>query len=207
VARTGRSVNGPSATFKRRGAISEIHSEADILAHRRFGGGITSTRIHDLKSGFASDNLTELTGPFWTSLCAYDRVSEAEEERMSRKLLSFAAFTILLIAMGTSAQAAQYGSADEAKAMLNKAVEAVKQDKAKALDMFNKGEDGFKDRDLYVFCANASDGIVTAHPTAKGEQLRDIKGKKGFPLGKEMMEKATEGQISEVTYWWPPRLG
>jgi hypothetical protein len=134
-------------------------------------------------------------------------VSEAEEERMSRKLLSFAAFTILLIAMGTSAQAAQYGSADEAKAMLNKAVEAVKQDKAKALDMFNKGEDGFKDRDLYVFCANASDGIVTAHPTAKGEQLRDIKGKKGFPLGKEMMEKATEGQISEVTYWWPPWLG
>jgi hypothetical protein len=24
--------------------------------------------------------------------------------------------------------------------------------------MFNKGEDGFEDRDLYVWCANASDG-------------------------------------------------
>jgi len=46
--------------------------------------------------------------------------------------------------------------------MLNKAVAAVQEDKAKALDMFNKGEGGFKDRDLYVFCANASDGIVTA---------------------------------------------
>ena len=44
-----------------------------------------------------------------------------------------------------------------AKAMLEKAVAAVKNDKAKALDMFNKGEGGFKDRDLYVFCANASD--------------------------------------------------
>jgi hypothetical protein len=33
----------------------------------------------------------------------------------------------------------------------------VKEDKAKALDMFNKGEGGFKDRDLYVFCANASE--------------------------------------------------
>ena len=46
--------------------------------------------------------------------------------------------------------------------MLEKAVAAVKEDKAKALDMFNKGEGGFKDRDLYVWCANASDGIVTA---------------------------------------------
>jgi hypothetical protein len=43
------------------------------------------------------------------------------------------------------------------------AVAAVNEDKAKALDMFNQGEGGFKDRDLYVFCANASDGIVTAH--------------------------------------------
>ena len=31
--------------------------------------------------------------------------------------------------------------------MLEKAVAAVKEDKAKALDMFNKGEGGFKDRD------------------------------------------------------------
>ena len=44
------------------------------------------------------------------------------------------------------------GTPDEAKAMLMKAVAAVKADKAKALDMFNKGEGGFLDRDLYVFC-------------------------------------------------------
>ena len=59
--------------------------------------------------------------------------------------------------------------------------------------MFNKGEGGFKDRDLYVSCANASDGVVTAHPYLKGEQLQDIKGKKGYPLGQEIMKKATEG--------------
>jgi hypothetical protein len=38
--------------------------------------------------------------------------------------------------------------------------------------MFNKGEGGFRDRDLYVFCANASDGILTAHPALKGEELK-----------------------------------
>lgn len=39
-------------------------------------------------------------------------------------------------------QKSQYGSADEAKAMLMKAVAAVKADKAKALEMFDKGEGG-----------------------------------------------------------------
>ena len=81
---------------------------------------------------------------------------------------------------------ASFGTAEEAKAMLEKAVAAVKENRAKALDMFNKGEGGFKDRDLYVYCANASDGIFTAHPTLKGKQLRDIKGKHGAPLGERL---------------------
>ena len=117
------------------------------------------------------------------------------------------AATLLLAHPSSSAEAptekARFGSAQEAKAMLEKAVAAVKADKAKALEMFNKGEGGFKDRDLYVFCANASDGVLTAHPYLKGEHLQDIVGKKGYPLGKEIMEKATEGKILEVSYWWP----
>ena len=28
--------------------------------------------------------------------------------------------------------------------------------------MFNKGEGGFRDRDLYVFCDNAGDGKIVA---------------------------------------------
>jgi hypothetical protein len=60
------------------------------------------------------------------------------------------------------AQHPDHGSADEAKAMLLKAVAAVKADKAKALDMFNKGEGGFLDRDPYPFCSNTSDGKMVA---------------------------------------------
>jgi hypothetical protein len=67
-----------------------------------------------------------------------------------------------------------YATSEEAKAMLEKAIAAVKQDKAKALDMFNKGEGGLKDRDLYVWYANASDGIMTAHPWLEnGKWSRD----------------------------------
>ena len=46
--------------------------------------------------------------------------------------------------------AAEFATAEEAKAMLERAAAAVKEDKAKALDMFNNGEGGFKDRDLYA---------------------------------------------------------
>ena len=109
----------------------------------------------------------------------------------------------LVLFTAASVPAAEFGTAEEAKALLERAVAAVKEDKAKALDMFNEGDGGFKDRDLYVFCANASDGILTAHPTNKGKELREIVGKKGAPLGQEIMQTATEGTIKEVTYWWP----
>ena len=44
--------------------------------------------------------------------------------------------------------AARYGTPEEAKAMLDRAIAAVKEDKTKALDLFNKGEGGVKNRDL-----------------------------------------------------------
>jgi hypothetical protein len=121
---------------------------------------------------------------------------------MSRNLTKLGAALLVCVA-SASALAAQFGTEQEAKAMLTKAVAALQENKEKALEMFNKGEGGFKDRDLYVFCANASDGVLTAHPYLKGEHLQDIVGKKGFPLGQEIMRTATEGEIKQVTYWWP----
>ena len=114
----------------------------------------------------------------------------------------------LVLSTTTSGAAGEYGSKEDARAMLQRAVAAVKENKAEALAKFNKGEGGFKDRDLYVFCANASDGVLTAHPYLKGENLKEIVGKKGFPLGQEIMQKATGGrdQGSELLVA-PPGLG
>lgn len=124
---------------------------------------------------------------------------------MTRNLVFAIGQAAILVLASLSHPAAQasFGTEQEARAMLERAVAAIKENKEKALDMFNKGEGGFKDRDLYVFCANASDGVLTAHPHLKGEHLQDIVGKKGYPLGQEIMRTATEGKISEVTYWWP----
>jgi hypothetical protein len=75
-------------------------------------------------------------------------------------MIAAASAAVLTLSPTAFAQpASQFGNADQAKAMLVKAVAAVKADKTKALDMFNKGESGFLDRDLYVFCDNVSDGL------------------------------------------------
>jgi hypothetical protein len=94
--------------------------------------------------------------------------------------------------------------------MLIKAIAAVKADKAKALDMFDKGEGGFRDRDLYVFCMNASDGTIVANgdPNLKealGVDIRTAQNSTGKAFGAEIyaaMQKP-EGQITEVSYMMP----
>ena len=111
------------------------------------------------------------------------------------------ALSVMAVVTLVAAQA-QFGTAAEAKAMLEKAVAAVKADKAKALAMFAKGEGGFKDRDLYPFCGGP-DGNFTAHPTLTGKSLKELNDKAGKALGAEMYKVAQEGKVSEVSYMWP----
>lgn len=108
----------------------------------------------------------------------------------------------LMLGLG-SAGAQTYGTPAEAKAMLEKAVAAVKADKAKALEMFTKGEGGFKDRDLYPFCGGP-DGNFTAHPSLVGKSMKGLmdKGTPPMPVGAEFYAAAHEGKISEVSYTW-----
>lgn len=116
-----------------------------------------------------------------------------------KMLVAFAALVLMAASM---AFAGDFGTAAEAKAMLEKAVAAVKANKADALAKFAKGEDGFKDRDLYPFCGGP-DGNFTAHPSLTGKSLKGLMDKAGKPLGEEIYKKAAEGKIDEVSYMWP----
>jgi hypothetical protein len=129
---------------------------------------------------------------------------------MVRKFV-IAAASAAVIALSPAAFAQQTrGTADEARAMLMKALAAVQADKDKALDMFNKGEGGFRDRDLYVFCVNASDGTVVAigNPNLKqalGTDVRTAQNSTGKAFGAEIYAaiQKPEGQITEVDYVSP----
>ncbi|MFD1692988.1 chemotaxis protein [Azotobacter chroococcum] len=97
-----------------------------------------------------------------------------------------------------TAQAGEFGTAEEAKAMLEKAVAAVEADKASALEKFTKGEDGFKDRDLYPYCGGP-DGNFTAHPTLTGQSLKDLKDKAGKPWARKSTPRPKRARSAK----WP----
>jgi hypothetical protein len=121
--------------------------------------------------------------------------------------LMIAAASAVVLALSTNAFAQQGGTAEEAKAMLMKAAAAVKADKAKALEMFNSGEGGFRDRDLYVFCDDLKDFKVVAlgNPNAKqllGTDPRETKDSTGKLIGPELVAgmQKPEGEFTEVSY-------
>jgi hypothetical protein len=89
-----------------------------------------------------------------------------------------------IIAISAMTFAQQLGTAKETRARLDKAAAAVKADRDLALAMFNKGESGFRDRDLYPFCARIADGKGLATPlaVAAGTDVRTMKD----PTGKRM---------------------
>jgi hypothetical protein len=122
---------------------------------------------------------------------------------MKEKLAFAVCATATICAATTTFAAAEYGTAPEAKAMLEKVEAALRANKSDALAKMQKGESGFKDRDLYPFCATSSDGIFTAHPSLMGRNMKELKDKTGKPLGEEMLAQAAENKIQEISYMWP----
>jgi hypothetical protein len=121
------------------------------------------------------------------------------------RTLMIGAVAVSALASSAPARAQQdrFGTAAEAKAMLERAVFAVKADKAKALGMFNKGEGGFKDRDLYPFCFNIVNGVVTAGPAVVlGQDVRTLKDPTGKAFGEDLYNAPREG-TNEVSYMFP----
>lgn len=119
--------------------------------------------------------------------------------------------TAMVIAAGiiasamTTAHAADVGTADEATAMLDKAVGHVGSagsDQAYT-DFSTKGNE-WQDRDLYVFCFN-KDGVVVAHGANEkliGKNLINVKDADGKQFIGELISTGLGGG-GWVDYRWP----
>jgi hypothetical protein len=108
------------------------------------------------------------------------------------------------LGFSSAATAQQSGTADDAKALLQKAAIAVKADKAGALAKFDDPNGGFKDRDLYVFCFDRRSGTVLAGPpTAKGRDVRTVKDTTGRAFGQEMFANVKDDDVITVDYLFP----
>jgi hypothetical protein len=129
---------------------------------------------------------------------------------MIRKLMIAAASAVVLIVSPTAFSQGQFGTADEAKAMLLKTAAAMKADKTKTLDLINKGESGYLDRDIYPFCFDLGGGKILAVASNNAKQnlgldIRTLKDGTGRIYGPELYAAAQkpDGQITEVSYMFP----
>jgi hypothetical protein len=113
-----------------------------------------------------------------------------------------------LISTATLAGAEQFGTAEQARAMLDRAVTALKSDEATALRAFSDPNNKqFHDRDLYVSCFNTADGKFTAFPGPGmiGIDVRSFRlgddpiGQRAF----DAIQSTPEGAVATMDYNFP----
>ena len=127
---------------------------------------------------------------------------------MRNTLLVTILATLSLIPTATLAGADQFGTADEAKAMLDRAVIALKSDEVTALRAFSDPNNKqFHDRDLYVSCFNTSNGKFTAFP-GPGMLGMDVRTFKlgDDPIGQrafDAVQSTPEGGVATMEYNFP----
>ena len=85
---------------------------------------------------------------------------------MSKSLLGLGITALVLTVAPVSGQ--QLGTVEQARAMLDRAISALKANEATALSEFNDPNNKeFHERDLYVFCYDLSDGNITAYESTR----------------------------------------
>ena len=106
---------------------------------------------------------------------------------------------ILTLSPTAFAQHSQFGTALQAKAMEECAITELKANENAALAKFNKADGGFRDRDLYVFCFDATTGVFNAHvnPALMGTDTRSQKEKDGFRWVRTLRRRRTKGPSSQ----------
>jgi len=125
---------------------------------------------------------------------------------MKARTLASACAALVLAWSTASFSEPQLASAADGKAMLDRAIAALKANEGAALKAFNdeKNKD-FRDRDLYVYCFSLPDGNITAYqsPVMIGTNVKELKLPPNNPVGQrayDAITKAAEGEIVSFTY-------
>jgi hypothetical protein len=121
---------------------------------------------------------------------------------MTKKLLtSITLAAIILFSPAAPAQQIKSARAQIATSLLERAVNALKANRDEALSKFTTGEDGFKVMGFNLFCANPEGKLVAHSNRARlGQDITALRDRAGRQFGKELIQTATEGRITEVNY-------
>ncbi len=125
---------------------------------------------------------------------------------MLKNLVTILSLTLASV-FGTAALAADNGTADEAKAMVDAAVAYYQENGLDALTAAAQDPENtmFHDRDLYVF-AYTMEGVNTIHgvkPQLNGKDLSGMKDQNGVEIIKGMIQVVQTDGSGWFDYQWP----
>ena len=125
------------------------------------------------------------------------------DNRMGRKLAYFQKVDDRIIAVGYYVARA---TSAQAQALLARAVQAVKDDPAKAFHAFNQLRGPFSEDDLYVFVVDLKDDRFRAHGVNRdliGTDALALHDPRGRPIIQDMIAAVEKEDQAELDYLWP----
>jgi cytochrome c len=117
----------------------------------------------------------------------------------------FAVMMTVFLFVGFAYAQGQFGTAEEAKALMNKAVAYLKANgKDKAFEAFNNKKGEFVNKDLYIFVLDLNGKILSHGANEKliGREMMATKDKNGQLFIKKMVDLANAEGKGEVEYYW-----
>lgn len=125
-----------------------------------------------------------------------------KDNKVERKVAYFEQVDDRIIAVGYYLP---HGSAKQAKALLDRAATAVKEDPTKALAAFSDLNGNFIEDDLYVFVIGLDDARFRAHgalPRLIGSNALALRDANGKEFIRDMLNRVKDKDQGEIEYAW-----
>lgn len=187
-----------------------VDSEGLMLASGGPSASLIGRNVADLKDSTGKAFFHDLLNEAKTQ--GRGRVEYRWENRASgrseRKLTLFEKVEDRILAVGYYRPR---GTAEQAKALLARAAEALSENGKAAIDAFNRVDGGFMEDDLYVFAVDMETGRFVAHgatPALVGQNataLRDPRGKSIVPDMLNIVQRKGRGELDYA--WRNPATG
>jgi signal transduction histidine kinase len=122
-----------------------------------------------------------------------------------KKLVVLVMAVIMMAGINVAFAADERGTAEEAKALVKKAVAYIKEvGKEKANTEFSNPKGKFVYKDLYIYAGDGL-GVVLAHPITPvmvGKNMGELKDADGKYFIRELIEKDTKYRTGTIDYRW-----
>lgn len=196
--------NGPTEFVDGELYVWVLGTDGVMLASGGSSSALIGRKVSNMRDAFGTPffyDMLEKAKTSDTGVVEYRWLNRLHH-KPERKITLFTKIGTRLLAVGYYIPRA---SAEQASAMLERAVGAMQADSVKALAAFNDLNGGYIEDDLYVFVVGIDDGKFRAHGVSgrlvgsDGYALTDPNGK---PVIRQMLDALKDKDRGELDYAW-----